>query len=202
MPANDSLFPAASTRWRTIDIVTCAVLAVAFGVVFWAWGFVWSGLEPVLAFYPPLKAVLNGVWLIPAVLAPLIVRRAGAAVFTETLAAIFSALLGSFWGVLVVYQGLLQGLGGELAFAGTRYRRFGTATALVGGALAAVALALFDIRNYYQATDFWAFQVPYFLISILSGAVIAGLGSRALVKAMLPTGVLDRFPAGRDRQRI
>jgi energy-coupling factor transport system substrate-specific component len=165
-PMPDSTALAAPGRWRTVDILTCAVLAVAFGVVFWAWGFVWTGLEAALSFYPPLKSVLNGVWLIPAVLAPLIVRRVGAGLFTEALAATVSALLGSFWGVAVIFQGLLQGLGGELAFASTRYRNSGTAVAM------------------------------------LSGALVAGLGSKALVAAMLPTGVLDRFPAGRERARI
>ena len=30
-------------RWRTVDIVVVALLAVAFGVVFWAWGtYVWA----------------------------------------------------------------------------------------------------------------------------------------------------------------
>lgn len=200
MPADSTAL--APARWRTVDILTCAVLAVAFGVVFWAWGFVWTGLEPVLAFYPPLKSIINGVWLIPAVLAPLIVRRAGAGLFTEGLAATVSALLGAYWGAAVILQGLLQGLGGELAFASTRYRRYNTSVALLGGALSAVALATFDIRNYYAATGLWEFQVPYFVLAMLSGALIAGLGSQALVKAMLPTGVLDRFPAGRERARI
>jgi energy-coupling factor transport system substrate-specific component len=73
---------------------------------------------------------------------------------------------------------------------------------MLGGALAAVALAWFDVRNYYPTTGLWEFKVPYFALAMLSGALVAGLGSKALVKAMLPTGVLDRFPAGRERARI
>lgn len=189
-------------RWRTVDILTCAVLAVAFGVVFWAWNFVWAGLEPVLAFLPPLKGILYGVWLIPAVLAPLIVRRMGAGLLTEGLAATVSALLGSYWGLLVIYQGLVQGLGGELVFAAGRYRRFGTLIAAASGALAAFGATMWDVFVSYPDTSLWAFKVPYIAFAMLSGAVVAGLGSKALVKAMLPTGVLDRFPAGRERQRI
>ncbi|WP_035737553.1 ECF transporter S component [Glycomyces arizonensis] len=202
MPTADSPALAADPRWRTLDIVTCAVLAVAFGVVFWAWNFAWAGLEPALAFLLPLKGVLYGVWLIPAVLAPLIVRRIGAALFTEFLAATFSLLLGSAWGILIMYQGLFQGAGGELAFAAGRYRRFGTPTALAAGALAGFAATLYDVIVYYPSYELWAFQVPYIAFAMLSGAVVAGLGSKALVRAMLPTGVLDRFPAGRDRARV
>jgi energy-coupling factor transport system substrate-specific component len=198
----DSTALAAPGRWRTVDILTCAVLAVAFGVVFWAWNFVWAGLEPALAFLPPLKGILYGVWLIPAVLAPLIVRRVGAGLLTEVLAATVSALLGSYWGILVIYQGFVQGLGGELVFAAGRYRRYGTLTAVAAGALACFAATMWDLFAYYPANDLWAFKVPYVAFAMVSGAVIAGLGSKALVKAMLPTGVLDRFPAGRERARI
>lgn len=202
MPDSVSFNTPAPGRWRTVDILTCAVLAVAFGVVFWAWNFVWAGIEPALAFLPPLKGLVYGVWLIPAVLAPLIVRRVGAGLLTEFLAAAVSALLGSFWGLLVVYQGLVQGLGGELAFAAGRYRRYGAPTAVAAGALACFAATLFDVIAYYPYYDFWAYKVPYIAFAMLSGAIVAGLGSKALVKAMLPTGVLDRFPAGRERARI
>lgn len=190
------------SRWRTVDILTCAVLAVAFSVVFWAWNFVWAALSPALSFYPPLAAVVYGLWLIPAVLAPLIVRKAGAGIFTEGLAALMSLLLGSPYGMTVIYQGLLQGLGGELPFAAGRYRRFGNATALAAGALAGVAGTLWDVFYWYPTADLWAFKVPYVAIAAASSAIVAGLGSKGLVKAMLPTGVLDRFPAGRERQRI
>ncbi|WP_026930327.1 ECF transporter S component [Glycomyces tenuis] len=202
MPTADSPALASSARWRTLDIVTCAVLAVAFGVVFWAWNFAWAGLEPALAFLLPLKGVLYGVWLIPAVLAPLIVRRVGAGLLTEFLASTISLYLGSPWGVLIAYQGIFQGAGGELAFAAGRYRRFGTPTAMAAGALAGLAATLYDVVVYYANYELWTYQVPYIAFAMLSGALVAGLGSKALVKAMLPTGVLDRFPAGRERARI
>ncbi|MCH7229810.1 ECF transporter S component [Glycomyces sp. L485] len=200
MPTTDSL--TSTARWRTLDIVTCAVIAVAFGIVFWAWNFLWAALEAPFSFYPPLRAVIYGVWLIPAVLAPLIVRRPGAAVFTEGLAAVISAFLGSFWGIMVVYQGLVQGLGGELAFASGRYRRFGTGTAMLAGAMATFAATVFDAFAWYPHADWLTFRLPFIAIATVSGAIIAGLGSKALVGAMQPTGVLDRFPAGRERRRI
>ena len=202
MPATDSPTPTGNAGWRTLDIVTCAVLAVAFGVVFWAWNFVWAGLEPALAFLLPLKGILYGVWLIPAVLAPLIVRKIGAGVFTEALAATISALMGSAWGFLVIYQGIVQGLGGELVFAAGRYRRFGAGIAVAAGAGACFTATVWDLFAYYSKLGFWSYQVPYVAFAMVSGAVVAGLGSKALVKAMLPTGVLDRFPAGRERARI
>ena len=105
------------SRWRTVDIVVTAVLGVAFGVVFWAWGLLWAALDAPFTAFPPGQAVMYGVWLLPAVLAPLIVRKAGAGLFAEFLAAVVSALLGSAWGTLVLLQGLVQGVGGAMTSA-------------------------------------------------------------------------------------
>ena len=68
-----------AVRWRTVDIVVTAVLGVAFGVVFWAWNLVFGVLAAPLDFFPPVSAILNGVWLMPGVVARLLVRKPGAA---------------------------------------------------------------------------------------------------------------------------
>ena len=114
--------------WRTVDIVVASVLGVAFGVVFWQGGVVWAPrfAGPV----NPLADLVSGVWLVPAVLAPLIIRRPGAAILAETLAASVSALLGSTWGLDTVASGIMQGAGAELVFALTFYRSFGLLTAI------------------------------------------------------------------------
>src|ERR671917_1036044 len=93
-------------RWRTVDIVVTAVLGVAFGVVFWAWGLLWAATGVAFAAFPPAQAFMYGVWLLPAVVAPLIVRKAGAGLFAELIAAVVSALLGSAWGAQVLLYGL------------------------------------------------------------------------------------------------
>src|SRR3954470_24026178 len=118
-------------RWRTVDIVVTAVLGVAFGVVFWAWNLLWAATGTAFTAFPPAQAVMYGVWLLPAVVAPLIVRKPGAAIFAETVAAIVSALLGAQWGAQVVLYGLIEGLAGELGYAAFRYRRFGWVQAVV-----------------------------------------------------------------------
>src|SRR5438067_10741368 len=141
--------PAAGYRWRTVDIVVTAVLGVAFGVVFWAWNLLWAATGTAFTAFPPAQAFMYGVWLLPAVVAPLIVRKPGAAIFAETVASIVSALLGAQWGAQVVLYGLIQGLAGELGFAVFRYRRFGAVQALLAAVLAGAAAALLDLVYYY-----------------------------------------------------
>src|SRR3954462_15322845 len=132
----------AGNRWRTDDIVVTAVLGVAFGVVFWAWNLLWAATGAAFTAFPPAQAFMYGVRLLPAVVAPLIIRKPGAAIFAETIAAIVSALLGAQWGVQVVVYGLIQGVAAELGFALFRYRRFGWIQALLAAVLAGLAAAV------------------------------------------------------------
>jgi energy-coupling factor transport system substrate-specific component len=187
-------------RWRTVDIVVASVLGVAFGVVFWAWYLLYEG--PANAFPLPGRALLYGVWLIPAVLGALIIRKPGAAVYTELIASIVSALIGNQWGWTVIPQGLLEGLGAEIVFLVLLYRAFNLGTALVAGAAAGVAATVFDALVWYSAYSWVSFQIPYIALATVSSAVVAGAGGWALTRALAQTGVLDRFPSGRERALI
>jgi energy-coupling factor transport system substrate-specific component len=186
-------------HWRVIDIVVVAVLGVAFGVVFWQWNVLWGAL-----FTPPVNPfayLVSGVWLIPAVLGALIVRKPGASLATETIAAIVSALLGSIWSLDTVLSGAVQGAGAEIVFAATLYRSFGLPTALLGGAGAAVGEWLHDMPLYYAGTAFEV-QLAYGLFMLISGVLIAGLGSWLLARALAEAGVLSAFPSGRSQRPV
>lgn len=193
-----------SFRWRTVDILVTAVIAVAFGVIFWAWDLLWSATDSAFTFFPPAQAVLYGVYLLPAVLAGLIVRKPGAAVFAEAIAAVISAFMGNKWGATVIPQGVIEGLGAEIAFALVLYRSYRLPVALLSGALAGFAATMFDAVYWYPSPDYsWAtYKLPYIGIGVASSIVIAGLGAFALVRALAPTGAIDRFAAGRDRAPV
>lgn len=185
--------------WRGIDFVTLAVLAVAFGVVFWGWDvFLYPLVIAGLAF-PPAQSLTLGVWLLPAVVGGLIVRRPGAALFTELIAANVEMLLGNQWGPLVLVSGVLQGLGVELALAAFRWRRFGLGVAVLGGALAATLELVLYEWWFYQAEFAFGWKLLALGFAIVSGVVVAGLGGWALVRALAGTGALDAFPPGRER---
>jgi energy-coupling factor transport system substrate-specific component len=187
--------------WRTVDIVVTAAIAVAFGVVFWAWNFVWATAGPMFAAVPPAQNILYGVWLIPAVLAGLVVRKPGAALFAEIVAASVSALLGSQWGLDTLASGALQGLAAEVAFAAMRYRVWDLRTACLAAALSAVAAWIHDMPLYYPdltLTD----QLVIGAFMVLSAVIIAGVGSYWLMETLAQTGVLAQFPSGRQQTRV
>ena len=185
-------------RWRTLDIVTVAVIAVVFGVVFWAWNLVWSATGPLFTAFPPAQALLYGVWLVPGVLGMLIVRRPGAALACGFLAAAVSWLLGAWWGLSMLWYGILQGLAPEVIFAAGRYRSFGRGIATVAGALAGAVPGVLDPIFWYPEWSS-AWKLIYLVTCMASSAVIAGLGSHVLAGRLARTGVLDAFPLGAER---
>ena len=96
----------------------------------------------------------------------------------------------------------MQGIGAELAFAAFRYRSFRLPVAVLAGALTGLGAAIFDFVYWNKAFDFASYRLPYALITIVSATIVAGLGAHVLTRALANTGVLDRFPAGRDRALV
>lgn len=188
--------PTALLRWRTVDLVTAVMIGVVFGVIFIGWGSLTSVAEPLFLALPPLAGLLGGFWWLPAVVAALVIRRPGAALLAELVAASVEPLLGGQWGLSTLFSGLLQGGGVELGFLVFAYRRYSVLPAVVGGALAGLLETPYELSAYYPE---WVagWGVLYAVVMAVSGAVIGGLGGWALTNALARTGVLAPFPIGR-----
>ena len=193
-------------RWRVVDIVVASVIGVAAGVIFLLWNVAYRGpdalLEPLL---PGLQGLLDGPWLFAGVLGALVIRKPGAAVYTEVVAAAVSALtlVGNTWGAFLTLEaGLIQGIGAELVFLLFFYRRWSLPVAVLAGIGAALAGGLNNLLLWYTGADA-LFTVVYLISTSLSGAVIAGALSWLLARGLAKTGALDRFASGRDvRARV
>jgi energy-coupling factor transport system substrate-specific component len=191
----------AHAPWRAVDIVVASVLGVVGGVVFWAFNLSYASIEAAVSFFPPLAALVVGVWLFPAVLGGLIIRKPGAAVYTELVAAIVSAFAGNQWGFSTVWYGLVEGMGAEVVFALLLYRAFGLPAALAAGAGAGLTVGLMDAAVVHPTFSL-AWQLTCIGFSMVSGVVIAGLGSWLLARGLARTGALAALPSGRVAERV
>jgi energy-coupling factor transport system permease protein len=187
--------------WPVVDIVMASAFGVVGGFYFWVVAAAWEPLTAPLAFYPPASAVLGGLWLVPGVLGGLIIRRPGAAVFVELVAAVLEALLGNQWGLSTIWYGLLEGLGAEVVFALLLYRVWGFFGAAAAGAGAGLTLGTLDTFLYYPEFSL-AYQSAYLGLITLSGVIIAGVGSWALTTALARTGALSAVASGRAATRV
>jgi energy-coupling factor transport system substrate-specific component len=200
--AIDSQTDATPTRrarkWRPVDIIVAAVLGVAIGVVYWLWdstGYIWS--EAIDAATPGLGGLANGGWLLAGVIGGLVVRKPGAALFTELLAAVVEMAIGNSWGITNVYSGLAQGVLMELVFAAFLYRRFGLGVSMLAGAAGGVGEWALELVAFGNAAKSVAFNTVYLVSTAVSGAILAGVVGWLVVRGLASTGALDRFAAGR-----
>ncbi|WP_068265235.1 ECF transporter S component [Janibacter limosus] len=184
--------------WRTIDLLTIAFLGVAFGVAYWGYGLIYNGPISALGLaFQPLFGLFVGFWFIAGVVGGLVVRRPGAALACELIAATVSALFGNQWGVTTVVSGLAQGIGAELAFAIFAYKAFGPAVAVLAGALSAPLEWVYEAYAYF-ADWTWAWKLAYLPLMVISGIVIAGVGGWLLTRALAQAGALNPFPPGQE----
>lgn len=189
--------------WRTIDVLIASVLGMACGLLFLFWnsvGYVWY--ESANALTPGFGGIAVGIWLIGGVLGGLIIRKPGAAIYVEVLAAITSMLLGSQWGISTVMSGLVQGIGAELIFLIFAYRRFSLGVAALAGMAAGWAAFIWELFASANYAKTLAFNLTYLGTMTISGAVLAGALGWLIVRALAPTGVLDRFAAGQENHRV
>ena len=187
-----------SLRWRVNDIVVASVLAVACGLIFWVWSnAIYPALTAVLALAPQFAPLAGGGWLLAGVLGGFIIRKPGAALYTELLAAIISGLMGTEYSWMVALSGLIQGIGAEIVFAVLLYRVWNLSSALLAAAVSGFAMGFSEILIYYASEVTGTNAVIYVVCSMISGMVFAGLLSWIITKALAKTGVLSSLASGR-----
>ena len=184
--------------WRTVDLLTVAFLGAAFGIAYWGWGIAYEAPAKALGLaFPPLQGITAAPWLIAGVVGGLVIRRPGAALLCEVIAALVSMLPGTQWGATVLVSGILQGLGAEIAFAILGYGAFGLAAAMLAGALSAPLEAVYEWFVYW--TDWgMGYKVAYLAILTAAGAVIAGGGGWLLTRSLARAGALNALPPGQE----
>ena len=168
--------PTRTFSWRVVDIVVASVVAVASGVIFWAWGIAWTPISaPVTAALPGLQGILErSVALRRACSARSIIRKPGAAIFTELVAADRLGAARHPVGCLTtLLSGLVQGLGAEIVFALFLYANWRLYVALIAGAGAGLAESVLDLIVSYPGAK-PEFAIIYTISTTVSGVVIAG----------------------------
>jgi len=186
---------AGKKSWKLNEIVVLVVLSVALGVLFWGWTFVSSLATPLSAI--GLNYLLAGIWFTGGTLVPFLIRKPGAALFGELIAAILEGFITQ-WGLTAAIWGLVQGLGCELVFASTRYKRWDLKVMIVAGMVSGIFSYFLDF--FYS--QYWTLQPWVWIIQIVSivlgGAFWAGFVAHRVGKGIIKTGAASNLLSGDD----
>ncbi len=190
-----TITPTATRTWSLMHLVALSVVGISCGVLFAGWNLLWGVLTPLFALVMPLQyLLLAGTWVIAGPLAGLIIKRRGAALFGELIAASVSFLLASQWSIDALFSGAIQGLGAELVFLTFGYRVWGWPVLLLAGAASGVGMALHDIPLYFDGVDS-TYAALLGSAMVVSSAVLGGGGALLLHRALRKSGALDAIGA-------
>lgn len=178
------------------EIVLTLVLAVALGVAFWGWTFVYDAFKPILK-VAGLSYLVAGFWILASILIPYIVRKPGVALMASVMAAFVESLL-THWGMLSLLWGLVQGIGAEIIFLSFFYRKWNLLVLI----LAAATSSVFSYTLDYFIYDYGALSVNFNLLQlgsyVISAVFLAGVLSYFLGKRLTRLGILDQFLIAKD----
>ena len=96
--------------WTLREILIVAAIGATFGFLYLGWVQVW--LIGQALFGPVTMDVMMGFWFIASIVAAAIIRKPGAALLAEVLAALVEVLLGSPAGLLLILAGSWLSTGG------------------------------------------------------------------------------------------
>ena len=173
------------------EIVLTTVLAVALGVAFWGWTFVYEIAKPFLK-VSGLSYSVAGFWIFASVFLSQIIRKPGIAIIASVIAAFIESLL-THWGIMSVLWGLVQGLGAEVIFFLFFYKKWDLKVLLLAAGLSAVFSYGLDFFLYNYKDLSLNFNLIQVISFVISSMIFAGYLSNVVSKRLLRLGLLDQF---------
>ncbi|UCZ52219.1 ECF transporter S component [Bacillus shivajii] len=190
-----------TSKWNLREIVLMSILGVVFGVIYLLFYFFGQGLRNVLTPFglgPFGYEVIFGIWFIVSIITAYIIRKPGAALISETIAATIQVLIGSPAGPRLIITGIIQGLGAEAVFAATKWQNYTTKVLVLAG----MSAAIFSFVWGWYISGFAALSTELvtamFIVRLISGALLAGLLGKYISDQLANTGVLRSYALGKE----
>ena len=182
--------------WKLKDILMIAITGVIFGVIFLGATYSGGALSAVLT--PAGMAQLGyepfyGIYFMAGAFGGYVLRKPGAAVISEMLAAIIECLLGNYFGPIIILSGFVQGLGIELVLAIFRYKKYDPKTMM----LASVCCSVITMGYNLVISGYSAIAVPVLLlmlvVRIISALLLTACFTKYLADRLAKAGVLRGY---------
>ncbi|MCE4956549.1 ECF transporter S component [Macrococcoides caseolyticum] len=172
------------------DILVTVLVAVLFAIIY---NFVWLPYEAMKPLGLHLEQLVYGVWFMAAVVAYLIVPKAGIALLAEFAAGAGETIVMGKFDIPTFVFAFLQGLACEIVFMIFRYQSRSVIVCILAGVSAAlISLPIEYFYGYMSEVAGWNVLL-YVVMRVISGALVTGILSYLIVKALDQTGVTKLF---------
>ena len=172
------------------EILVTVLIAVVFALIYNIWNFVYKAVQ-VSGLH--IEELTYGAWFMAAIVAYLIIPKAGIALLAEFAAGAGETIVMGRFDIATMIYALLQGLACEIIFAIFKYKSRTAMVAMLAGLLAAIVTLPLDFPYGYLAEIASWNLALYIGFRLISGIIVAGLLSYIIVKALDQTGVTRLF---------
>ena len=187
-----------NNAWKLKDVLLIAICAVLFGVVYLGCTYVGGILYGILT--PFGMASLGyepfyGIYFMAGAFGVYVMRKPGAGLIAELLAAVLECLFGNYFGPIIILSGLVQGF--ELIVALKGYKKFDRLTMIEGAVLCSVLTLGYNlvISGYNQiAVPVLALMLA---VRIVSAIAFDGIITPLLADGLVKAGVLKGYAVAR-----
>ncbi|MGJ9382154.1 ECF transporter S component [Salipaludibacillus sp. CF4.18] len=190
-------------QWKLKEIVLMSIFGVVFAVIYLMFYFFGQGLRNFLTPFglaPFGYEIIFGIWFIVSIIAAYVIRKPGAAFWSELIAGTVQVLIGSPAGPQLIISAAIQGLGAEVVFAATRYRNFSLSVLILAGMSAAIFSYAWGWFQSGLAALTPELIVATLAVRIISGGLLAGLLGKWISDQLAQTGVLRGYALGKEWQ--
>lgn len=171
---------------KLTDILVTVVISIGFGILYKIWGPLYYAVKP-LGLH--IDQLIYGMWFIAATAAFLIIRKPGVALLAEIAASSGEFLLGSEFGLEVLFYGFVQGLCAELILMAFRYKRYDLLAVSLAGIGSCIGSLTMDFyKGYIGDLSTWNL-ILYVSFRFIGTLLFTGVLAVAIVKALESTGV-------------
>ena len=189
-----------NNAWKLKDVLLIAICAVLFGVVYLGCTYVGGILYGILT--PFGMASLGyepfyGIYFMAGAFGVYVMRKPGAGLIAELLAAVLECLFGNYFGPIIILSGLVQGFGFELIVTLKGYKKFDRLTMIEGAVLCSVLTLGYNlvISGYNQiAVPVLALMLA---VRIVSAIAFDGIITPLLADGLVKAGVLKGYAVAR-----
>lgn len=186
------------------DFIFIGLISVAFGIVYLIALYLGAALTTALT--PVGIGILGyepfyGIWFMAPVVALYVLRRPSVGIITEIFAAVIEVVLGNVFGPIVIVSAFIQGLGVELPYMFTKYRRYNMRNSMVGAVLATIFSFIWTaFRNDYASLEI-SIVIAIFVIRLISSLIFTGFIAHKLCIALDNTGLLKSYGVSHEKYK-
>lgn len=175
------------SSWTTRETVVVSVSSVVFGMLYLAWVQLWLIAQGLIG--PLAMDIVFGFWFAGSVFNAYVIRKPFVALSTALIASLAEVLTGNPAGAILLLTGLIQGVGSELPFLLTRWRRYSVTILAFSSVSAAIFSFVYNwVRFDYQTLES-GLLIAMFAIRVTSGVLLGSLLPLFFAKRLRKTGV-------------